>query len=349
MFAFLQRLVRRGPSAAELRALGPRSVHAAPPPPVDLHTLHADYLAALGLAPVEPPALTALQQQSVARLAEELKHRLLRDAPGPEAFPAQYMQVLRQVSDPAVGLAEISRLIAQEPALSASVLRVANSAFYRGAQPSQTLREATSRLGAAEVGRMAGVISVHMLYQWKKKTTPQLDAAFAECHRHAVTTALASSWFALKRRDAKSDRTYLGGLLHDAGRAMALRAAVSLSAQPNATVRLDDPLLPRAIDAVHAAAGAEMARRWSLPPLVEQICSQHHGADLPGTPELVDLHIVRLVSAVRLVRLDPIFAARAADEIAQSGSVLAVTPSGLRALDAEVRLLEKKASSWLAS
>jgi hypothetical protein len=72
-----------------------------------------------------------------------------------------------------------------------------------------------------------------------------------------------------------------------------------------------------------------------------EICVRHHDEVVPGDRDLVDLHFVRLTSAVADLG-EPAFAARAGREIAQSAAALGFDPYQVRALAAEVRQAQER-------
>src|SRR5437588_652816 len=80
------------------------------------------------------------------------------------------------------------------------------------------IRGATARLGAGEGARLAGIVSVQVLFHPKLRNAgPALSGAFDAQHRHAVATSLAAGFIAMRKRGARSDLAALGGLLCDVG------------------------------------------------------------------------------------------------------------------------------------
>lgn len=73
----------------------------------------------------------------------------------------------------------------------------------------------------------------------------------------------------------------------------------------------DGPRLERILDRVHVELGAEAHQIWDLPHYLTVLCVRHHDEAVPADPEFVDLHLVRLTSALADLR-EPAFAARAA-------------------------------------
>ncbi|HEX7623879.1 MAG TPA: hypothetical protein VF400_09945, partial [Anaeromyxobacteraceae bacterium] len=73
----------------------------------------------------------------------------------------------------------------------------------------------------------------------------------------------------------------------------------------------------------------------------------HHDEVIPADPEFVDLHLVRLTSALADLR-EPAFAARAAAEVVQSAGALGLDPYAARVLLSDLRQAEERSSSSYA-
>jgi hypothetical protein len=77
------------------------------------------------------------------------------------------------------------------------------------------------------------------------------------------------------------------------------------------------------------------------------MCGRHHDAEVPAGPEHLDLHLVRLASALALIG-DPLRGARAAREVLQSAAALQMGLPAVRALLADLREAEQRAKALVA-
>jgi HD-like signal output (HDOD) protein len=159
------------------------------------------------------------QSPEEAALADEILAHSQQHRPGPESMPALSLQILNLMAAPSVDAQKLARLVSQDPALAASVVRVANSVLHKGLSDIETVRDAIARLGLEEVARLASAASARSLFN------PKLRAQFAAWQPHfqrlfqeSLTAAMAASWLALRRPALSPGRVYLGGLLHDLGR-----------------------------------------------------------------------------------------------------------------------------------
>ncbi len=312
----------------------------------EAHAGFGPFALALGIEPpADPLPLSPEEEREDTRLAALILDRFAKARPEPASFPAIALRILNLVASPGTELVELATLVSRDPALSAGVLSVANSVVFRGLMEVETVREAAVRLGLAEVGKIAAAVSARTLF------SPRLRAeqtAFGErwqglfCHAVAVGSAAAA--FALRHPGARSDRIYLGGLLHDVGKSLAMRilagAFVEGRIAPPQAARLE-----RVLDRVHVELGGEAHQAWALPQYLTVICVRHHDDAVPGDPENVDLHFVRLTSAVADLG-EPAFAARAGREIVQSAAALGFDPYEVRALAAEVRQAQERTRAF---
>jgi HD-like signal output (HDOD) protein len=295
----------------------------------------------------EAPPLAPEDEAEDARLAALVTKRFAASRPEPASFPAIALQILNLVASPDAQVSELARLVSRDPALSAGALSVANSAVYRGVQEFETVREAVARLGVVELGRVASAVSARTLFSPRSRAE---QAAFGErwnaLFGHAVAVGSAAATQALRHPGARSDRAYLGGLLHDVGKSLALSALAGLIAD-GAVAEPDGPRLERILDRVHVELGAEAHQIWELPHYLTVLCVRHHDEAIPADPEFVDLHLVRLTSALADLR-EPAFAARAAAEVVQSAGALGLDPYAARAILADLRQAEERSSAWYA-
>ena len=290
-------------------------------------------------APLDPE-----QEVSDRDLAGRILTHFRANKPPPASFPALSLQILNLVARADVEVAELARLVARDPALSAGILSAANSAYYRGAMEIETVRDAITRLGMNEVGRVAGAVSARTLFNPRMRAEqtvfgPRWNGLF----HHAVTVASGAAWLALRNRSVRSDRAYLGGLLHDVGMSIALRSLAALVLDGKLDPRPDDARIDRVLDLVHAEVGGEAHQQWGLPQYLTVLAIRHHDPEIPASEEFIDLHAVRLASAIE--DLHSPFSARGARELVQSAAALKLDPFAVRALASELRAAEARTAA----
>lgn len=310
----------------------------------------APFARALGVAcPEAPPPLDEAEELAELELAAQVLAHCREHKLGPASTPTLALRILNLVATPDCEISELARTVAADPALAAGLLNVANSAYYRGVDEVETVRDAVTRLGLEEVGRVAGALSAKSLFNPRlRQEQAAFGPRFVTLYRRAVTVALAAAALAMRTR-ARSDRAYLGGMLHDVGRTVALRSVALLHLDRQPVPGLGDPRLERVLDRVHVELGGELHQEWRLPQYLTVLAVRHHDAEIPADEEFRDLHVVRLAAAVHDLRAEPATAWRASRELLQSARVLGLDANGVRALAADLRLAEEKVAITLGA
>ena len=210
------------------------------------------------------------------------------------AQPAAAEQVLRIVSDPKSGAADVARVIETDPALAARVMRLANSPYYGSPRRVSSTRHATVMLGFDTVRGLA-VSAACSLLDGRAELGP--DGFW----RHAIATASAASVIA-RRVGLPTADAFSVGLLHDLGAVLLHRrdatAFAAATAAPSVTEQVAAEL--RAFGATHADEGAAALDAWGFPaPFVEAVALHQHGVE---EPRHALGRILRVAEAVALER-----------------------------------------------
>jgi len=308
------------------------------PLPDSVHPAFAPFARVLGIVPGAPAPLAPEDAEEDERVAGLVLEHFRKNRPGPASAPSLSLQILTLVASPRTGAADLARLVQSDPALAASVLHVANSAYHRGVQEVESVRDAVARIGLEEAGRVAGALAAKSLF------SPRMRQEFAaysdrwsDLFARAVTVATVSASLAMKKAPARSDRAYLGGMLHDVGKSVGLRSLSALAVDRQVKLLPLSSRFDRVLERVHLEIGGEVHQEWDLPQYLTVLCVRHHDDAVPGDAEFADLHVVRLVSALEDLRRAPAMAPHAQVEVAQSAEVLGTSPHAVRALLAELR------------
>ena len=213
--------------------------------------------------PVHPPTIT-----SVSRYTQELLTL--------SAQPAAAEQVLRIISNPRTGAADVARVVETDPALAARVMRLANSPYYGSPRRVSSTRHATVMLGFDTVRALA-VSAACSLLDGRAELGP--DGFW----RHAITTASAASVIA-RRVGLSTADAFSVGLLHDLGAVLLHRRGAEAFAGATASPTVSDQVAAElaAFGVTHADEGAAALDAWGFPEaFVEAIAMHQHGVEEP--------------------------------------------------------------------
>lgn len=214
-------------------------------------------------------------------MRKELETALLHchNLPSP---PSVALQIIALAQDPNTTLGAVTRVIQLDPALSARLLRIANSPLYATRRHVETLSQAMAMLGLnATLSLALGFSLIHGLRG--NNGTAQLQD---KIWRRSVLMALAARLLGQQANMKRAEMLMLAGLLQDIGRLALLKTMPEDYTALCARADDNDALLVlerEHFGSDHADVGAWLARRWTLPDyLVDAIaCSESHLVEDP--------------------------------------------------------------------
>ncbi len=196
--------------------------------------------------------------------------------------PAVVQRALNMLRQPDVAYKTLADTVYQDAALTADVLRIANSVAYRGFSEVRRLDQAFSRLGQRELRRILLAIAV-------RTTSGGIPAEYRELGRELWRCALASAILMehlAPRYGIAPNDAFLAGLLHDIGSLGLLRIVADFAETRGQTI--PRPVFDRLVDKFHERLGLRIADVWELPPPLPELAGNHHH-DLPDDEPLGEL------------------------------------------------------------
>jgi putative nucleotidyltransferase with HDIG domain len=179
--------------------------------------------------------------------------------------------------------AEVISLLSADPALSARIMRYANSRKLGFARQITTVSQAVMLLGADKVCNLALGFG---LYDSFLSGESQF-APWEYIGPHGLLTATGARLICqVMGLEAAEDEAFMAGMLHDVGRAVLSQEHPDVYARINERVAAGEDLITveRAmLGTDHAAVGARAAREWGLPhSLVNAIAHHHEPTGVPA-------------------------------------------------------------------
>lgn len=207
-------------------------------------------------------------------------------------YPAVATRVQQLAARPSTGADALEAVLVQDPALASQILRVANSAFYAGLNPVDTIKLAVLRLGFAHVVNLAVLCSQRGQFT---SPHPQVQALMSRLWQHSVGCALGARWLAHRcGYRARADEAFMAGLFHDIGKLLILKVVDDVRQRGEWSQDLPEALLLELLRTQHAEQGAKLIARWNLPAAYATIARTHHDPD-PDQADALAL-IVRLTN-----------------------------------------------------
>jgi putative nucleotidyltransferase with HDIG domain len=198
------------------------------------------------------------------------------------AFPPAAARVITLLADDSVPTRELAAALSTDAALSAEVLRLANSPLFSPRSEIGGLVQAVSFIGTARLTGLMLTLSFSRVLK-RVKSSPLVRRLW----RHNLASALAAKEFAhsfgLNGNDA-----YNPGLFHDIGR-LAFMAAEPALYESLVRSGADVQTLEREhFGADHSEVGADLLELWKLPKVFADVARHHHAPPRDGT-ELIML------------------------------------------------------------
>jgi HD-like signal output (HDOD) protein len=231
-------------------------------------------------------------------------------------FPPVASKLVNLLARDGVSFREVANTLMTDAALSAEVLRLANSALASPRYPINSILEA---LAFAGTGRLAGLLMTLSLSKMLKRAGA--TATIRRSWRHSLACALAAREFASSL--GRADDAYQAGLFHDLGRLALLvidpaiydewlSQDVDLRALEKAHFGMD-----------HCEAGGLLIEQWKLPKLFADAARHHHDPELDPTKMTMVVHTACVVAnqlgfSVRPVEVTPEFSDKFGFSIAET-------------------------------
>ncbi|MEJ2453795.1 MAG: HDOD domain-containing protein [Candidatus Thiodiazotropha sp.] len=197
---------------------------------------------------------------------------LLKQLPPLSATAARLLEIL---SDDNCSLAQLARVISQDPTVTARILGVANSAYFGQVTPIHTVEEAIIRvLGLNMVKSLAFSIALSGVFDTTRCQGFDLENYwFRSLATALMSRELCRHVVASKQPDL--DSVYLAGLLFDIGTLVLVHLFPEDYAKVIAQLR-QTPSDPRRLETELVGissreAGAWLTDRWHLPPVVVKV------------------------------------------------------------------------------
>jgi len=191
------------------------------------------------------------------------------------SLPAVYLRAKERIDDPDSSLDEVAEVIGQDPAMTARLLRIANSAFFGFAARIETVGRAVNILGTQQVHDLLLATSVSNAFSGISSEVISMDLFW----RNSVHCGVAARLLASRCNVLDSERLFVEGLLRDIGHlvmytkvpGLAKEALVQSENEGTELVRVERELM--GFD--YAVVGAELMRVWRLPDSLQESVRFH--------------------------------------------------------------------------
>jgi len=208
---------------------------------------------------------------------DKIVHGAVNDVSHIATLPEITVKIIELVEDPNSTAHDLHLVISNDPALSARVLKVVNSAFY--ALPGQigSINRAIVLLGLNAVKNIAIAASLAKLFRGGR-LCPQFSAR--DLWTHSVGVAAAVKMLAQKVRLGLPDEAFLAGLIHDMGIMVEMQVRRPKLIQVFDHMEQHETHFRKAERAVfqvtHEHFGLALCEKWKFPQFLCHVAGFHH-------------------------------------------------------------------------
>ena len=200
-------------------------------------------------------------------------------------IPRVIQQALSLVRDENVSFKNLAQLLEQDQTVSARILRVANSALYRGIKQVSGLEQAFARMGHRELRNILLAAATHGI---AIRTDSDAKSLGKELWQRSLASGVLVAEIG-RRFHRPEDEAFMVGLLHDIGTLAILRVVHDYQKMHN--VKITRSLFVELCRRWHGRVGLLLADTWNLPSPLPELIGDHH--NLPDDQD--ELRIYRLV------------------------------------------------------
>lgn len=196
--------------------------------------------------------------------------------------PILYYQLREKLDDPNTSFDDLADIVKTDPALSARLLKIVNSAFYGFSEKVDGLNHALNIIGTDQLTDLALAAIVTSKFQGIPRDLINMETFWM----HSIGCGIAARKIAELVPDVESEKVYLGGMLHDIG------SLIIYKETPDEAKKIllrckesGESLFKTEKDAFgydHAEVGALLLTEWKLPERLVEVVRNHHQPEKSG-------------------------------------------------------------------
>jgi HD-like signal output (HDOD) protein len=192
------------------------------------------------------------------------------------SLPEIYLRLQNTIDDPLHSREQIAEVITYDPALSARVLRIANSSYYSFPREIETVVSAVGIIGELDLRNLVLVTTVVGSMSSLDYRGVDIDAFWL----HSLRCAIIARLIAQSAGGNNPDILFLAGMLHDLGILVIYQQdstlAGSIARQMEEKHQLRDQAERELLGFDHAEVGALLIEAWGLSAELTALTRCHH-------------------------------------------------------------------------
>lgn len=192
------------------------------------------------------------------------------------SLPEIFIKVNSMVDDPGCSASDIGKYISKDPALTARLLKIANSALYGFPSRIDTVSRSITVIGTRGLRDLILASSTIDAFS-------RINSDFIDMNKfwgHSLYCGVLARILATKCNALHTEPFFVSGLLHDIGKLIIQHKLPEMAHEVQ--IREDESTLARheleneVIGFNHAQVGGELLRAWKLPLNIQDAVEFHH-------------------------------------------------------------------------
>lgn len=203
----------------------------------------------------------------IEEIRDELIDAIANDKIVLPTLPEVALQVRETAADPNVNAQKLGDVISTDAALTARLIKVANSPLLRARNPIEDLKMAVMRLGIDYTSNLATGLAMEQMFQ---ATSDTIDKLMRDVWNRSTEVAGISHVLCRHYTQLKPDQATLAGLVHKIG-----VLPILTYAEDNRRLLKDPSLLNKVIDTIHPQIGRKILETWDFPEELQMVPEEH--------------------------------------------------------------------------
>ncbi len=204
-------------------------------------------------------------------------------------LPTLALEALLVINDADSSAADLEKIISKDAALTARLIRYANSPLYRGINAVAAIKLAITRIGFQRVKNAVYAVSMKEVFRTPIKT---IEKRMENLWAHSVKVGAHAAILAKEHMRLDPDVALVAGLVHDIGHIPLLIKACEYDELTRNTDYLD-----RLLRKLHPQVGSTIVKRWKFDPMIVAVAAEHENlARDPGSAPVDYVDLVQVAN-----------------------------------------------------
>jgi len=213
------------------------------------------------------------------------------------SLPEICIRVNSALEDPNHTSKQLGSIISHDPALTARILRIVNSAYYNFPNKIELVSRAISIIGEDDLRGLVLATSALEVFNHIPNQLVNMEMFW----QHSIFTGIVARLLSKQCNILHGERLFIAGLLHDIGKLVLYFKEPEVSENVLVEAANTSGLIHEAehtlLGFTHADVGAALMQAWQLPDSFHQIVLHHHTPS-QATEYQIETAIVHIANAI---------------------------------------------------